>query len=733
MAASELVEHARSGDYAAFEASCMEALERGQLALASAAAAYREFEIAGKADQLADLTLMIFENADLTADLKAAITLASVALCAAPRNEALRRATVDLYRRAYGDYIGFDVVLEASGLAGARPPRMAVKMLDLCLTLERGHTLISRSDDRVVEVAAIDRENGLFTLQSAGRTTTRPAVEVAREYDRVAQDDFRVLRALRPEQLSEQIEKDPVAIVIGLIHAHGGMIDADLLKHELVPRHIESKAWSAWWTRARSALKRNPHVIIEGRSPVILSYSAQGQSLEAETWEAFESKAEAGDWVAVVERYLREKGKRNESPDEGLLHRFHDHFIQTIASEQRVRPADALACALAVQRLAEKGLPSTDETRSIAGKLLRGRAAPHELLFEVRDESLRELGFATLRAARPDDWTRFYVASLPHVPANVLDKLATALIEAGSAEPVQAFVETGLSDIADYPELVYWLWKGPKSAKALNLPDDVTLFRMILDALSTLGRSVSAEAEVVKQFRIRVRAALALRNYSRVRRCAEQVSEAAAIIVKRQLQRLEGVGPAAQSKMLDLLRDAHPVLWVVKRKHVDPWADPDTLWATGEGISRRVAERDEIVNVKMRENAKRIGEAASHGDLSENSEYKFALEERDLLRARLAKINEELSQTRKLEVHDVPDDHVGIGSRVTLRRADDGSERVMNIFGPFETDVDRGVYSYRAPLSQQLMGRRVGDAVRVTLDGQDVELEIVACVNALAT
>ena len=40
----------------------------------------------------------------------------------------------------------------------------------------------------------------------------------------------------------------------------------------------------------------------------------------------------------------------------------------------------------------------------------------------------------------------------------------------------------------------------------------------------------------------------------------------------------------------------------------------------------------------MRANAKAIGEAAAHGDLSENSEYRFALEERDLLRARLAQL-----------------------------------------------------------------------------------------------
>ena len=133
----------------------------------------------------------------------------------------------------------------------------------------------------------------------------------------------------------------------------------------------------------------------------------------------------------------------------------------------------------------------------------------------------------------------------------------------------------------------------------------------------------------------------------------------------------------------------------------------------------------------MRENAKRIGEAASHGDLSENSEYRFALEERDLLRARLAQINTELAKARTLEPHQVPTDRVGVGSRVTLRNLTDGAERVMTFLGPFDVDVDRGVYNYLAPVAQKLMGTAVGRRVTLTIDGRDVEFEVVTVASGL--
>ncbi|MGE0481732.1 MAG: GreA/GreB family elongation factor [Phycisphaerae bacterium] len=119
------------------------------------------------------------------------------------------------------------------------------------------------------------------------------------------------------------------------------------------------------------------------------------------------------------------------------------------------------------------------------------------------------------------------------------------------------------------------------------------------------------------------------------------------------------------------------------------------------------------------------------GDLSENSEYKFALEERDLLRARLAQMNNDLSRARELHFHDVPKDHVGIGSHVTAREIATGETRSMTFLGPFDTDVERSVYNYLAPFSQKFMGARLGDHVKVTLDGRDAELEVVAIENGL--
>lgn len=729
MPAGQMMELAKSGAFADFEARCLELLEAGELSLAQLVPAFQHLQREQQAGQLATLTQMIFENVDPNTEPEAALKLARIALVASPKDETLRDRTVELYRKLYGDQPGFDLVLESSGIQGGRPMRMALKMLDVCLTLKAGDVLISRMDDHVVEVQNVDRDNGLFVLRKSGRVTTRPAPEVLREYDRIAADDFRVLRALRADRLLELIEKDPVAVVIGLIHAHGEHVDADVLKHELVPRYIDPKDWSSWWTKARTRLKRSPHVTIEGRSPMILTYTDAARTLEEETWDAVSGSRNAADWVSTMEGYLREKSSRSEKPDAGLLQKFQEHTLAYIAAIRQLREAEALECALALERLAQKGLPVDETTLTLPVEMMRDTRNPVRLLRDLEQDSLRERAFADMRKARPDDWVEHALAFLPEAPAALYDSLVGALFEAERGDAVQAYVDAGLNDLPQHAELVYWLWKGPRDAAKLRLPSDFELFRMILDTLSSAGRTVAMAPEIVKNFRHRVKAALGLRGFSRVKAALTQTPEAAAITMRQQILRLEGLGANTPAKLSELLRDVHPQLWVVRRREVMPWEDKETVWCTQQGAERRVSERDELVNVKMHENAKRIGEAASHGDLSENSEYKFALEERDFLRAQLAKLNDELSRARTFGPQDVPDDRVGIGTRVRLRDVADGQERVMTFMGPFETDVDRGMFSYQAPFAQSVMGKRVGDHVKVPMDGREMEFEVASIEN----
>ncbi len=731
MPASKLLQLVRENDLDSFETLCLEALEGGGLQLAELVPPFEELERHAQAARAATLGQMVLEHLDPQSDPGAALKIARIAVLGDPRNDELRERVVGLYRQVHGDKPGFDALLEMSGLTSGRPARNAIRLIDICLSLQPGDALISRTEEAVVEVLEVDIEHGLITLQHPRRPKTITPLELSREYERVAPDDFRVLRALKPDSLAELLQTDPVAVVIGLIHAHGEALSQDLLKSELVPKHLPAKDWSKWWNRARAKLRRCPHVIIEGRAPVRLRYTAEGWTLEDATWQTFESQGGPGEWLATLEGYLREKKKHKEEPGIGLLARCRAHLDQRQESIREPRPSEALACALVSERIDEIAAGLGEDPKELTRAILRDSTTLAKLIAGLEDDTLWNRALTALAAARPDDVALCTAKLVPVASAPLLDRLVTLACEGEAAELVQGHIDTALADPVDHPEIIYWLWKGPKAETALRLPPDDDLFALIVQTLSALGRTLNPDPLITKRFRGRVRTVLALRGYARAGACLQRVKPDRAITLRTQLERLEGLGNNARLKLLDLLRDVHPEIFVVHRRRHEPWEEPNVLWNTAAGIQKTTGRRDHLVNVTMRENAKRIGEAASHGDLSENSEYKFALEERDFLRARLAQMNRELSLASTLEEYQVPTDHVGVGSRVTLRDSSNNSAQVITFLGPFDADVEQGIYNYKAPVSQELMGLRVGDRKTLTMDDRECELEVVEIASGL--
>lgn len=62
-------------------------------------------------------------------------------------------------------------------------------------------------------------------------------------------------------------------------------------------------------------------------------------------------------------------------------------------------------------------------------------------------------------------------------------------------------------------------------------------------------------------------------------------------------------------------------------------------YLTKEGYEQLVQELNELKKVKLPSVLERLGEAKAMGDLSENFEYKSALEDKDLINSRISEIN----------------------------------------------------------------------------------------------
>ena len=132
---------------------------------------------------------------------------------------------------------------------------------------------------------------------------------------------------------------------------------------------------------------------------------------------------------------------------------------------------------------------------------------------------------------------------------------------------------------------------------------------------------------------------------------------------------------------------------------------------TREGYESLNAELEHLITVVRKENAERLKEAISLGDISENAEYDSAKDAQAETEERISSIEEILRTAVIVDDTDDSDDTVQTGRTVVIRDLTDGMEMTYKIVGTTEADPLRGKLSNASLVGQHLLGAKAGDKV----------------------
>jgi transcription elongation factor GreA len=122
---------------------------------------------------------------------------------------------------------------------------------------------------------------------------------------------------------------------------------------------------------------------------------------------------------------------------------------------------------------------------------------------------------------------------------------------------------------------------------------------------------------------------------------------------------------------------------------------------------------------------KELMKARAHGDLSENAEFKYAKERQGYVSARLGQLKKRLGDIGMLNLNNIPADRAGYGSRVWVLDVKKSIEIEYKLVSTEEADVTQGLISTTSPIGKALLGRNVGDEVKVQTPAGIKEFEIV--------
>jgi len=670
---------------------------------------------ASKEERAQTLAEMLFEETRGRIEPAADLEMLKDLLLAVPASDTLRSAVADQYKKVHGEHAHFAAIFEAAGLLAGQSPRRAIRTLDVCLSVKPGVFLANRYEGQVVKMGEFDPIMLQFeTIEADGSKRQLDPKALADLYEAVDPRDFRVLCQHNPREVAQRLKDDPAGVLVGICMSRGGQIDSNDLKEFLVPRFMDAGSWSGWWGKARTAAKRCDQLSLEGRNPIVVSYHAQGRTLEDEMGPALTAAKTPLDYHVLLGQYLRETRTRKSSPNEEFVQRILGSLADAAANYLSRRPADAFMAALALESAAAAGMrPPKPHPSSSEIMLLTPQ--PEEVVLSMPEPALWPQALNALE--HRDDAVEKMGLLLQLSPSSHLDEIAARLLAQGAQEVLAGAVGAAIAQPAKHLDMFLWLWKGPAQAPK-DAPAKVELLGRLLKAVAEIEREWDVEPVQRKEIYQKVRAALAASDFKAFKEAVAQMDEHVAATIKRQLERVDALAESVSEACMTILRESFPQLFFVRQK-IDPWQDDSVIWTTEAALQRREAEYKDLTEVKMLQNARAIGEAAEHGDLSENSEWKFALEERDMLQARSAKMQEELSRAKVIHRADIPTDRAGIGSVIRMRRIQDGKMMELTFLGPWDIDLANNVYSYLTRLAQEVLGKTIGDEVDMKIEGAE--------------
>ncbi|HPM43683.1 MAG TPA: transcription elongation factor GreA [Candidatus Omnitrophota bacterium] len=136
-------------------------------------------------------------------------------------------------------------------------------------------------------------------------------------------------------------------------------------------------------------------------------------------------------------------------------------------------------------------------------------------------------------------------------------------------------------------------------------------------------------------------------------------------------------------------------------------------YLTHEGYEKLRKELEYLKTVKRKELSKAIGEARSHGDLSENAEYDAAKESQGLNEKRIAELESKLSSAQIIDNDQMSSDEVLIGATVKLKDMKSGQELEYMLVAEEEADYDQNKISVSSPVGSSLVNHKVDDIVEI--------------------
>ncbi|MDN3505566.1 MAG: GreA/GreB family elongation factor [Rhabdochlamydiaceae bacterium] len=513
----------------------------------------------------------------------------------------------------------------------------------------------------------------------------------------LSKEHFLARRFGDADGLEKQAKTDSVSVVKLLLKDLGPKTASEV-KDELCELVIPEDEWTKWWQAARAKVKKD--TLIESpksiKSPFKLRKSEV--SHEERLQKILEKKPDVNALIEIIYSFVRDfpTALKNSEFKSTLILQLKD-----IGTHKEISPAQELQILFFLSDLS--GSKDEDEI----GQFIQNVTNFEELIDEITIIAFKKQMLSFAKKFR-DDWTQIFLdLFLTPLQTPTRDYILQQLLKAGKTSEVEAKIEQLLAHPQNSSHAFLWYFN-----KVMDKPtypfanqNGKNRFLETFFVLMYLLEREQNQRDLLKK----MHNFLTNERYAIVRK----IFDGAPIENVREILLLSTKSQTLDEHDIKILQSlaqvVHPELVNASET---PKEVEDVLWTTEEGYLKIKARMSQIATVETVENAKEIEVARAHGDLRENSEFKYALEKRQQLQSELKVLGDQMNQMRVISTDDIDIDEIGVGTKVSLEN-DQGTIATYVFLGPWDTDLDKNILSYHSKFAQSLVGAKIGEKRKV--------------------
>jgi transcription elongation factor GreA len=146
---------------------------------------------------------------------------------------------------------------------------------------------------------------------------------------------------------------------------------------------------------------------------------------------------------------------------------------------------------------------------------------------------------------------------------------------------------------------------------------------------------------------------------------------------------------------------------------------------TKDGLEKLTSDLSRLKSKGRADIARQIAEARDKGDLSENAEYDAAKDAQGHLEAKIAQLEDLVSNARLLDENNIDTSKVSILSKVTIKNKKNNASVTYTLVSEEEADLKAGKISTMSPIGKGLLGKKIGEVALIKTPAGEMEFEVI--------